>query len=109
SEDQISRDRFEVMESKLYRIIMRPSMIASLVLGIWLMVLTWQSYGACVWLWTKIALVVALLGFHHFCGVTIRRFTGNENPNGEKFFRIVNEVPSLLLILIVILAVVKPF
>ena len=109
AEDKISRDRFEIMEAKLYRIIMRPAMIVSVVLGLLLLASAWQSYGAAVWMWIKLALVVGLLGYHHVCGSIIRGFAAGSEERSEKFFRIFNEVPTLFLILIVILVVVKPF
>ena len=107
--DSISRERFQVMESKLYRIIMNPSMIIALVFGVWAFVETWSVYSGTVWVWLKIAGVVALIGYHHYCGKLIRLFHAGENPHPEKFFRIFNEIPVLLLILIVVLVVVKPF
>ncbi|MCZ6642834.1 MAG: protoporphyrinogen oxidase HemJ [Gammaproteobacteria bacterium] len=107
--DQPSLERFKVMEEKLYRIIMRPAMIVSVVLGIWLVIDTWESYSTSVWLWSKIAIVVVLLGYHHYLGKLIKRFATDNNPHNEKFYRWFNEIPVLLLILIVILVVVKPF
>lgn len=107
--DAVSRERFEVMEDKLYRIIMRPSMIVTVTLGVWMLVLAWSAYATSAWLWLKLVGVVALLGYHHYCGRVIRAFAAGENPHTERFFRIFNEVPSLLLITMVILVVVKPF
>ena len=57
ADDKISRDRFEIMEAKLYRIIMRPAMIVTVVLGLLLLASAWQSYGTAVWMWIKLALV----------------------------------------------------
>jgi putative membrane protein len=107
--DEAGRERFKVMEDKLYRIIMRPSMIITVVLGTWIMVLTWEAFGSSIWLWIKLAGVVVLLGYHHYCGRVIQAFASDQSPHSERFYRIFNEVPSLLLILIVILVVVKPF
>lgn len=107
--DAPGRERFKVMEAKLYRIIMRPSMIATLVFGIWILVLGWSAFSASGWLWLKLTGVVALLGYHHYCGRLIRVFAKDELPHGERFLRIFNEIPALLLIGIVILVVVKPF
>ena len=59
--DQLSRDRFKVMESKLYRIIMRPSMVLATVFGLWVLVLAWEAFAASGWLWLKITAVIALL------------------------------------------------
>ena len=107
--DAVSRERFQVMESKLYRIIMNPAMIVTLLFGIWAFAETWTVYSGTAWIWVKIAGVVALLGYHHYCGRLIRLLQTGANPHSEKFLRIFNEIPALLLILIVILVVVKPF
>ena len=107
--DQISKDRFKMMESKLYRIIMNPSMILAVGLGIWLMVETWQSFSGQGWIWLKIFLVILLIGYHHYCLRIMKSFAADQVPHSEKFFRIFNEVPALVLIAAVILVVVKPF
>lgn len=107
--DTVSRERFQLMESKLYRAIMNPSMIVTLLFGIWAFAETWATYSGAAWIWVKIAGVVALLGYHHYCGRLIRLFETGANPHSEKFLRIFNEIPALLLLLIVILVVVKPF
>jgi protoporphyrinogen IX oxidase len=109
AEDQAGRERFEMMESKLYRVIMRPAMIASIVLGVMLLVLAWQAFAAAGWIWAKLAGVVALVGYHHYCGRLIRDFAAGQNRHSEKFYRLFNELPTVLLIIIVILVVVKPF
>lgn len=107
--DEAGKDRFTTMEEKLYRIIMRPSMIVAVGFGIWLLVLAWDALADATWLWLKISGVVALLGYHHYCGRIIKALAANENPHSERFFRLFNEAPVLLLIALVILVVVKPF
>ncbi len=107
--DEISRERFKVMESKLYRIIMNPSMVLTLVLGIWMLVLSWQAYSDEIWLWLKIFLVVLLIGYHHYCLRIIKAFAQDQVIHSEKFFRIFNELPSLVLVAAVILVVVRPW
>lgn len=108
SEDTASRERFCIMERKLYRGIMLPSMIATLVFGIWLIVLSpgWMSQG---WLHAKLLLVVLLIGYHHMCGAQLKRFARGENTRSHKFYRWFNEIPVVILIAVVILVVVKPF
>ncbi|WP_137822858.1 protoporphyrinogen oxidase HemJ [Pseudomonas sp. D(2018)] len=108
AEDEPSRERFKVMERKLYRGIMGPSMIATLVLGIWMLYLNsgWLSQG---WLHAKLTLVILLIGYHHACGSLLKRFARGENRRGHVFYRWFNEVPVLFLIAIVVLVVVKPF
>ena len=66
-------------------------------------------FAASGWLWLKLLGVVALLGYHHYCGRLVSMLARDENPHSERFYRIFNEAPALLLILIVILVVVKPF
>ncbi len=108
SEDSISRERFCVMERKLYRGIMTPAMLATLALGIWLLYLNpaWLSQG---WMHAKLLLVVLLLGYHHACGAMLKRFASGANQRSHIYFRWFNEVPVLFLIGIVLLVVIKPF
>ncbi|WP_223653068.1 protoporphyrinogen oxidase HemJ [Halopseudomonas nanhaiensis] len=108
AEDSTSRERFKVMERKLYRGIMLPSMIATLVFGIWLLALSpeWMKQG---WMHTKLALVVLLIGYHHMCGAFLKRFAADANTRSHVFFRWFNEAPVLVLLAIVILVVVKPY
>lgn len=108
SEDEASRERFSIMERKLYRGIMTPAMIATLVFGIGLLMLApaWMSQG---WMHAKLALVILLVGYHHMCGAMYKRLARGENKRSHVFYRWFNEVPVLILIAIVILVVVKPF
>jgi putative membrane protein len=100
---------FAVMERRLLKAIMRPAGAVAVVTGLWLI---WAGswYGPVpVWLWLKLALVLGMLGFHGLLEVHAGRFRdGRENRPG-RYFRIINEVPTLLLIGIVILVIVKPF
>lgn len=109
TEDAPGQERFKMMEDKLYRIIMRPSMFAAVGFGLALLYLSWDSYASSIWLWIKLAGVAVLLGYHHYCLRIIRSLAEGTNPHSERFYRIFNELPALLLILIVILVVVKPF
>ncbi|CAK9892580.1 MULTISPECIES: protoporphyrinogen oxidase HemJ [Pseudomonas] len=108
SQDSISQERFVIMERKLYRGIMLPAMIATLVFGIWLLSLTpgFMSQG---WMHAKLTLVVLLIGYHHMCGAQLKRFARGENKRSHVFYRWFNEVPVLVLLAVVILVVVKPF
>lgn len=109
AEDVVSRERFKVMERKLYRGIMTPAMIATLVLGVWMLVPNWDYYMSQGWLHAKLALVVLLIGYHHLCLVYMKRFARDQNTRSHRFFRVFNEIPVLFLVAIVILVVVKPF
>jgi len=84
-------------------------MLITVVFGVWLLVLGWSAFAGSVWLWIKLAGVIVLLGYHHYCARLVRAFARDENPHSERFYRIFNELPALLLILIVVLVVVKPF
>jgi len=109
SHDDVSRDRFKIMERKLYRGIMTPSMIAVLGLGGWLLSLNPGYYLSSGWMLVKLALVALLVGFHFYCGYLLKAFANDKNTKSHKFFRVLNEVPVFMLVAIVILAVVKPF
>ena len=108
SSDTVSHERFCLMERKLYRGIMLPAMILTLVFGIGLLLInpSWLTQG---WMHTKLALVVVLIGYHHVCGAMRKRFERGENKRSHVFYRWFNEVPVLVLIAIVILVVVKPY
>ena len=107
-EDQPGRERFKIMERKLYRGIMTPSMIATLVLGFWLVYLNpaWMKGG---WMHAKLLLVFLLVGYHHVCLAYMKKFAADANTRSHVFYRWFNEVPVVLLIAIVVLVVVKPF
>ena len=108
SEDQISKDRFKIMERKLLRGIGTPSMIATYVFGIGLVTYAWDFYKISPWFWLKIALVVLLTIYHHLCVYFWRQFNADSNTKSHIFYRWFNEFPVLLLIAIVCLVVVKP-
>ncbi len=108
AEDEIGRERFKVMERKLYRGIMNPSAVVAVGLGLWLLWLVpaWLSQG---WMHAKLALVVLLIGYHLWCGKLLRDFRDDNNRHSHVWYRVFNEVPVLVLVAVVILAVVKPF
>lgn len=101
-------DYFKVMERKLYRGIMTPSMIAVILLGAWLLWLV-PGYLSAGWMHVKLLLVVLLVVYHHLCRSYMKRLTNATCQKSEKFFRFFNEAPVIALIAIVILAIVKPF
>ena len=109
AQDQISKDRFKVMEIKLQRIIMNPAMILTLALGIWMLAVNWAALSGQTWIWIKIALVLGLVGYQHFCLKITKAFARDETPYSEKFFRIFNEIPVLILVPVILLATLKPF
>jgi putative membrane protein len=102
-------ETFKVMEGKLSRLIMFPAMVASLVFGLAMLAIPGYLAGAGLWLWTKIAAVIVLLAVHHQMTRWRDDFAADRNERPEKFFRVMNEVPTLLMIGIVILVVTRPF
>ena len=99
------RDRLLLMARKLYRF-MGPLMILALGLGLWL----WLGYGiGGGWMHAKLALVIALIGYHHVCGAMIKRIERGENARSHVWYRWYNEVPVLILVAVVLLVVLKPF
>jgi len=109
ADDKISQERFKVMERKLYFGIMTPSMIATIVFGGWMITYASDYFLSAGWFHAKMLLVVLLIGYHHMCGAHMKRFAKDENKKSHNYFRIFNEIPVVLLILIVMLVVVRPF
>jgi protoporphyrinogen IX oxidase len=100
-------ETFKVMERRLLKVIINPAMVVTWALGLWL---AWAG-GAYVagWLHAKVALVLALSALHGFFVRCVRQFALDQNQHSQRFYRIINEVPAVLMVAIVILAVVKPF
>lgn len=99
---------FETMERRLLRIIMNPAMVLTWVFGIWILFIVpgWLHEG---WLHAKFGLVLFLTVYHHFLARWRKDFLNGANRHSAKFYKIMNEVPTLLMIGIVIFVVVKPF
>lgn len=105
SDDTISRERFKVMERKLFYGIMTPGAILTLIFGLWL----WLSQGfSGPWLIIKLGLVLILVVYHVYCGVLLADFKHDRNRHGHVFYRWLNELPILLLVAVVLLVVFKP-
>ena len=110
SEDQISHERFKVMERKLYYGIMTPGMIITLIFGIWMLIdYAWVMYSSSGWLHAKLTLLLLLVVYHVFCGKWLMDFKHDRNQHSHVYFRWINEIPVLFLFGIIILATVKPF
>jgi putative membrane protein len=104
--DAVSDERFKVMERKLYRGIMTPSMVLVVASGLGL----WLGFGIHGgWLHAKLALVALLLAYHFWMAKLLRDFARGANRRSHVYYRWVNELPLVLLVAIVILVVVKPF
>jgi putative membrane protein len=104
--DSISIERFDIMERRLFGI-MTLGALASVALGA-AMLLAAPAYLAMQWLRIKLVLVLLLIAYHFFCYKLMRDFAAKRNTRSAKWYRVFNEVPSLLLIAIVLLAVLKP-
>ncbi|MBX9810991.1 MAG: protoporphyrinogen oxidase HemJ [Burkholderiales bacterium] len=107
SEDSVSRERFKVMERKLYYGIMTPGALLTIALGLWLWLGWFRGVGG--WLHAKLALVLMLVAYHLWCGKLLRDFRHDRNTKSHVWFRWFNEFPVIILIAAVILVVVKPF
>jgi putative membrane protein len=95
------------MERRLLKAIINPAMVVSWGLGLWL---AWKGgWYAAPWLQAKVVLAVAMSGMHGFFVRWVRDFAADRNLHTQKFYRIINEVPTIIMIGIVLLVVVKPF
>jgi putative membrane protein len=109
SDDQISNERFKIMERKLFYGIMTPGGILTVVFGLVLLQgYAWAAYGDMLWLHIKLALVVLLIIYHIYCGKLLLDFKHDRNKKSHVFYRWFNEFPVLLLIAIVILVFIRP-
>jgi len=102
-----SSERFKVMERRLLKAIINPAMAAVWIIGLLLAWITgaWTE----TWFHIKFLLVFILSGFHGFLSARVRDFAADCNARSQRFYRIINEIPALIMIAVVILAVVKPF
>ncbi len=102
-------ETFKVMEQKLLKFIMNPAMIATWLFGLLMVLELGLSGSGQGWLHAKLLLVLGLSGVHGFLASSARKFKSDANGRSERFWRIFNEVPTLLMIVIVILVILKPF
>lgn len=101
-------ETFKVMERRLYRGITTPAMVATWIFGLWMVfsgVVDWSM----IWPYAKAAMVIILSGIHGFYGRLLRDFANDRNMRPAKFYRMINEVPFVIAIVIVIAVIVKPF
>ena len=108
SDDRKISDVFKIMEKKLYFYIMTPAMILSWIFGLLLIHSTgFQQLGQ-TWMVLKILFVILLTLYHFYLGKTLNQFKFDQNTHSHKFYRLINEIPTLLLILIVFVVIFKP-
>jgi putative membrane protein len=107
-EKKEATDIFEVMEKKLFYYIMRPAMILTWIFGLVLIYLNGVEIFSQLWIQIKIALVILLSAYNDYLGKCLASLKNNSNTRSSKFFRIINEVPTIMLIFIVFLVIFKP-
>lgn len=100
-------ETFKVMERRLLKAIMTPAMISSWIFGLW--VAYEGGFFSSGWLHAKLTLVLVMSGLHGYLARCVRQFAADANTLSSRHYRIVNEVPTVLMVLIVILVVIKPF
>lgn len=108
SEDQVSKDRFVIMERKLFWGITTPSAVVTIVLGSWLLLENSSYFMAWWWMHVKLALVAGVVIYHGVCWHFMILLREQRNRHSHRFFRLFNELPVFLLVPIIILIVVKP-
>ena len=101
-------DIFEIMETRLYNYIMRPAMILAWILGIVLIFLNGLDVLSSFWIQIKIVLVFILSGYHEYLGKCLIKLKNKTNTKSARFYRYINEVPTVLLIFIVFVVIIKP-
>ena len=100
-------ETFKVMEARLLGIIMRPAIIAVWLSG--LALAYWAGFWTDGWFHAKFALVLVMSGIHGYLAVCVRAFAEDNNTRSSRFYRMLNEAPTLLMVFIVLLVIVKPF
>ena len=100
---------FKIMERRLLKFIMNPAMIATWIFGLAMLYALWDLFMISGWMHAKLTFVLLMSGAHGVLSKHVRLFAQDKNEKSAKFFRILNEVPTILMIIIVILAVVEPF
>ena len=108
SDDRKISDVFKIMEKKLYFYIMTPAMILSWIFGLLLIhSIGFQQLGQ-TWMVLKIIFVIFLTLYHFYLGKTLNQFKFDQNIHSHKFFRLINEIPTIFLILIIFVVIFKP-
>lgn len=108
TQDAISNTRFKIMEKKLYALTTFAGIFA-IIFGIWLVSFNYHGYMQALWLQLKLGLVLLLVIYHVFLGKCLRDFKYDRNRYGHVFYRVINEVPAVVLVGVVLLVVIKPF
>src|SRR5437773_2730194 len=108
--DAVSIERFKIMERKLFWGIATPGAVLSTIFGLWMLfAYAWEANRHMKWLHVKLTLVLVLIAYHVWCGKLLKDFARDRNRHSHKWYRLFNELPTLLLFAIVILVLVRPF
>ena len=106
--DEIGNARFKTMERKLFWMIMTPAAVLTSLTGLWLLTFAWDMYSHLWWMHFKLIAVMLLWAYHLFCGYLLYQFKFDKKQFSAGFYRVFNEVPTLILIVVVLCAVVRP-
>jgi putative membrane protein len=107
ADDQTSIDRFKIMERRLYYGIMTPGGVLTTIFGLWLLIPNIEIYLTFWWMQAKLTLVALLWGFHFLCGRYRKLFSQNKNSHSAGFYRCFNEVPTVIMVAVIIFIVVR--
>ncbi len=106
ADDSISKERFKIMEHRLFYGIATPGGFLTIASGLAL----WMGYEISeAWFYAKLGLVLSLIGYHGWCGLMVRDFQKNRNMRSQNFYKWFNEYPTLVLVTVVLLSILKPF
>jgi protoporphyrinogen IX oxidase len=108
TDNQAVRDQFKTMEYKLYWYITTPAAILTAVFGLWLWLPYYSYYSHMMWLHVKLALVLLLYCYHVYLGYLVGAFKRDAVGHSHRFFRWLNEIPTIILVIVIIMVVVKP-
>ena len=108
TEDKNTSEHFKIMERKLYKFT-TPWMVLTLVFGFWMLYeYAWAAWGHTLWLQVKLLLIAVLVIFHFWCGKLLQDFANDQNRHSHKWYRVFNEIPALVMFIMIPLAVLKP-
>jgi len=109
SSDEVSNERFKIMERKLFYGIMTPAALVTAILGFWMLFdYAWQAYSSMLWLQIKLVIVALLFVYHFYCWKLVKLFQEDKNTHSHVYYRWFNEIPVFMLMGIIILVIVKP-
>lgn len=102
-------ETFKIMERRLLKGILNPAIVASWVFGLWLVIGFQAVSFADGWVWVKAAFVLALSGYHGWLARNVKIFASDANTRSARYFRFANEIPTVMMIVIVVMVIVRPF